>query len=153
MYIFSGLERLMQPGPSALDPHWMDLQRRYAYPPGQMMPNPNGGASGSNPHIPGVYPPSSLSSDLLARERERLERLGMSSLTSRVVWSVLALSVQEVHALLASHVGCRFVLSCQPSQSSNEPITCLKRFRPFNHQRDVCLKLIWDRFRTLLHRP
>ena len=35
-----------------------------------------GGSHPGNPHIPGVYPPSSLASDLLAREREKQDRLG-----------------------------------------------------------------------------
>ena len=32
--------------------------------------------SGPGSHLPGVYPPVSLASDLLAREREKLDRLG-----------------------------------------------------------------------------
>lgn len=50
------------------------MQRRYASlghaPPGAGGPHPSG-------HIPGVYPPASLANDLVARERERLERLGI----------------------------------------------------------------------------
>ncbi len=62
-----GFDRL-PPGANPLDPHWIEMQRRYA----SLAP---GGLGGS--HIPGVYPPASLASDLLARERERIERLGM----------------------------------------------------------------------------
>ncbi|XP_074653813.1 uncharacterized protein LOC141907971 isoform X2 [Tubulanus polymorphus] len=67
-----GFDRI-PPGGSAgsIDPHWLELQRRYG-PPGSLPP----GAHPSQGHIPGVYPPSSLASDLMARERERLERLG-----------------------------------------------------------------------------
>ena len=57
---FSGFDRL--PPGAAIDPQWIELQRRYAgLPPG---------------HIPGVYPPSSLASDLIQRERERMDRMG-----------------------------------------------------------------------------
>lgn len=57
-----------------MDPHWLEIQRRYGgYPPsGQLMPP---GQPGGH-HLPGVYPPTSLASDLMQRERERLERLG-----------------------------------------------------------------------------
>lgn len=69
----------MPHGANPLDPHWLDLQRRFGYPPtggpGALVPS-SPGASGSS-HIPGVYPPTSLASDLMQRERERLERLGM----------------------------------------------------------------------------
>ena len=44
-------------------------------PPGGQMPG--SGPMHGGPHIPGVYPPASLANDLLHRERERLERLGM----------------------------------------------------------------------------
>ena len=44
------------------------MQRRYVQSLGQAGLPPG--------HIPGVYPPASLASDLLARERERIERLG-----------------------------------------------------------------------------
>ncbi|KAL3861507.1 hypothetical protein ACJMK2_007536 [Sinanodonta woodiana] len=67
-----GLDRMLPPGANPLDPHWLELQRRYGYPG-----VPLGGASGNPAHIPGVYPPTSLASDLMARERERLERLGI----------------------------------------------------------------------------
>ena len=59
----------MPPGASPLEsPHWLEIQRRYGHP---LVP---GGAGGS--HIPGIYPPTSIASDLMARERDRLERLG-----------------------------------------------------------------------------
>lgn len=69
-----GLERLLPPhGPNPMDPQWLEFQRRYGnLPPGAL--GHHGGPSGS--HIPGVYPPSSIASDLMQRERERLERLG-----------------------------------------------------------------------------
>ena len=65
--VISGFERLPT-GANPLDAHWLDLQRRYGPPPP--------GLAVPQGHIPGVYPPSSLASDLLQRERERLERLG-----------------------------------------------------------------------------
>lgn len=64
-----------------MDAPWIDM-RRYAYPPtaaaqSHLVQQSAGNSSSSNtPHIPGVYPPTSLANDLLARERERLERLG-----------------------------------------------------------------------------
>ncbi|XP_045161386.2 arginine-glutamic acid dipeptide repeats protein-like isoform X2 [Mercenaria mercenaria] len=64
-----GLERLLPPGANPLDPHWLEIQRRYGP---HMLP----GGSGSS-HLPGIYPPTSIASDLMARERERLERLGI----------------------------------------------------------------------------
>ena len=63
-----GFERLLPPGASPLDSHWLELQRRYGHP---LVPGAAGGS-----HIPGIYPPTSIASDLMARERERLERLG-----------------------------------------------------------------------------
>ena len=65
-----------------LDPHWLELQRRYNL-PGGLPPHHPGTPGSSLPvpypatHLPGVYPPTSLASDLIARERERIERLGM----------------------------------------------------------------------------
>ncbi|XP_052832899.1 arginine-glutamic acid dipeptide repeats protein-like, partial [Octopus bimaculoides] len=67
---------------NTLDAPWIDM-RRYAYPPtaaaqSHLVQQSAGNSSSSNtPHIPGVYPPTSLANDLLARERERLERLGI----------------------------------------------------------------------------
>ncbi|XP_062581142.1 arginine-glutamic acid dipeptide repeats protein-like isoform X2 [Saccostrea cucullata] len=70
-----GLERLLPPhGPSPMDPQWLEFQRRYGSFPPAALGHP-GGPSGS--HIPGVYPPNSIASDLMQRERERLERLGV----------------------------------------------------------------------------
>lgn len=63
-----GLERLIPPGHNPLDPHWLEMQRRYG---SHMIPGPSGSS-----HLPGIYPPTSIASDLMARERERLERLG-----------------------------------------------------------------------------
>ncbi|CAC5356968.1 RERE [Mytilus coruscus] len=73
-----GLERLLPPGANPMDPHWLEIQRRFGgYPPsGQLMPPGNPGGH----HLPGVYPPTSLASDLMQRERERLERLGLPPL-------------------------------------------------------------------------
>ena len=62
-----GFDRL-PPGANPLDPHLIEMQRRYVQSLGQAGLPPG--------HIPGVYPPASLASDLLARERERIERLG-----------------------------------------------------------------------------
>ena len=68
--LIAGFERLLPPGASPLDsPHWLELQRRYGHP---LVPGAAGGS-----HIPGIYPPTSIASDLMARERDRLERLGM----------------------------------------------------------------------------
>ena len=62
-----------------MDPHWIELQRRFAgLPPG---------------HIPGVYPPSSLANDLIQRERERMERIGKYfSAISVKMWLILLIS-------------------------------------------------------------
>ena len=66
LHSHSGFDRIP---PGHLDPHFIELQRRMAsLPPGA---HPQGGS-----HIPGVYPPASLASDLIQRERERLDRLG-----------------------------------------------------------------------------
>lgn len=73
----SGIERLLPLSATPLDPHWLELQRRFGYPPvGALALPPGAHGSGVGPHIPGVYPPVSLTSDLVAREREKLERLG-----------------------------------------------------------------------------
>ena len=63
-----GFDR-MPPGTSPLE--WAELQRLY----GRHLPH-HPGAGGPPGHIPGIYPPASLASDLIARERERIERLG-----------------------------------------------------------------------------
>ncbi|XP_045161387.2 arginine-glutamic acid dipeptide repeats protein-like isoform X3 [Mercenaria mercenaria] len=78
-----GLERLLPPGANPLDPHWLEIQRRYGP---HMLP----GGSGSS-HLPGIYPPTSIASDLMARERERLERLDMlqsEQMTSRMIYQI-----------------------------------------------------------------
>ena len=67
----SGFDRLPGPGGNHLDPRWADLQGRL----GRLPPLPGGPPAGPG-HIPGVYPPASLASDLVQRERERIERLG-----------------------------------------------------------------------------
>ncbi|PVD36915.1 hypothetical protein C0Q70_03908 [Pomacea canaliculata] len=73
-----GIERLLPLSATPLDPHWLELQRRFGYPPvGALALPPGAHGSGVGPHIPGVYPPVSLTSDLVAREREKLERLGL----------------------------------------------------------------------------
>ena len=74
-YLFLGLERLLPPGANPLDPHWLELQRRFPYPPGAAGLHVLPPGAGGN-HLPGVYPPVSLAGDLAAREREKLERLG-----------------------------------------------------------------------------
>lgn len=76
-------------------PHWLDM-RRFSYPPtataGPLVQQSAGNSSSSNaPHIPGVYPPSSLANDLLARERERLERLDIlhsDHMTGRMIYEI-----------------------------------------------------------------
>lgn len=83
LFIKLAFAPLISLGGNTLDaPHWLDM-RRFSYPPtataGPLVQQSAGNSSSSNaPHIPGVYPPSSLANDLLARERERLERLGKS---------------------------------------------------------------------------
>ncbi|XP_071147250.1 arginine-glutamic acid dipeptide repeats protein-like isoform X11 [Mytilus edulis] len=84
-----GLERLLPPGANPMDPHWLEIQRRYGgYPPsGQLMPP---GQPGGH-HLPGVYPPTSLASDLMQRERERLERLDIlqnDQMTGRMIYQI-----------------------------------------------------------------
>lgn len=76
---YLGLDRLLPPGAAnqLTDPNWLDLQRRMVFPPGTAGHLiPHAGPSGAGSHLPGVYPPVSLASDLLAREREKLDRLG-----------------------------------------------------------------------------
>lgn len=58
-------------GPRALDPHWLEMHRRYGMPP----PPPQGAI----PVQFGLYPPGHGPSALSALERERLERLGIPS--------------------------------------------------------------------------
>lgn len=80
---YLGLDRLLPPGAAnqLTDPNWLDLQRRMGFPPGSAGHLlPHGGPGGGGSHLPGVYPPVSLASDLLAREREKLDRLGMYTL-------------------------------------------------------------------------
>ncbi|XP_078335361.1 uncharacterized protein LOC111135789 isoform X2 [Crassostrea virginica] len=84
-----GLERLLPPhGPGPIDPQWLEFQRRYGSLPPGALGHP-GGPSGS--HIPGVYPPSSIASDLMQRERERLERLDIlrsDQMTGRMIYQI-----------------------------------------------------------------
>ncbi|GAB1602297.1 arginine-glutamic acid dipeptide repeats protein-like isoform X1 [Argonauta hians] len=86
---------------NTLDAPWIDM-RRYAYPPSaaaqshlvqQAAGNSSSSSSSSSntPHIPGVYPPTSLANDLLARERERLERLDIlhnDHMTGRMIYEI-----------------------------------------------------------------
>ena len=67
-FSFPGFERLLPPGANPLESHWLEIQRRYGHP---LVPGAAGGS-----HLPGIYPPTSIASDLMARERDRLERLG-----------------------------------------------------------------------------
>lgn len=55
-------------GPRALDPHWIEMQRRYGMPPPPQ---------GAIPVQFGLYPPGHGPSALSQLERERLERLGI----------------------------------------------------------------------------
>ncbi|XP_056008556.1 arginine-glutamic acid dipeptide repeats protein-like isoform X3 [Ostrea edulis] len=84
-----GLERLLPPhGLNPMDPQWLEFQRRYGNYPPAALGHP-GGPSGS--HIPGVYPPSSIASDLMQRERERLERLDIlrsDQMTGRMIYQI-----------------------------------------------------------------
>ncbi len=68
----SGFDRL-PPGATPLDSHLMEMQRRHNVAVAQA-----GGLLPPSPHLPGVYPPTSLTNDLIARERERIERIGRS---------------------------------------------------------------------------
>ena len=65
----AGFDRLAAAQGPQIDPQWLELQRRYA-----SLGHPGGPPHGA--HIPGVYPPASLASDLMRQERERIERLG-----------------------------------------------------------------------------
>ncbi|XP_060803104.1 arginine-glutamic acid dipeptide repeats protein-like [Amyelois transitella] len=56
-------------GPRALDPHWLEMHRRYGMPP----PPPQGAI----PVQFGLYPPGHGPAALSQLERERLERLGI----------------------------------------------------------------------------
>ncbi|XP_072949517.1 uncharacterized protein Gug [Epargyreus clarus] len=56
-------------GPRALDPHWLEMHRRYGMPP----PPPQGAI----PVQFGLYPPGHGPASLSQLERERLERLGI----------------------------------------------------------------------------
>lgn len=81
--------------------------RRFSYPPtataGPLVQQSAGNSSSSNaPHIPGVYPPSSLANDLLARERERLERLGKSEFSVIAFFKKFSFTLQERNLLLSS---------------------------------------------------
>lgn len=81
LFLCLGLERLLPPGAAGqlTDPSWLDLQRRMGFPPGSashLLPHGAPSVSASGAHLPGVYTPVSLASDLLAREREKLDRLG-----------------------------------------------------------------------------
>ncbi len=75
--IIPGFERLPS-GANPLEPGWIEMQRRYAHLPPGTPGAPPGGPPGPS-HLPGVYPPASLASDLIQRERERIERLGKAS--------------------------------------------------------------------------
>uniref|UniRef100_A0A2C9KTE3 GATA-type domain-containing protein n=1 Tax=Biomphalaria glabrata TaxID=6526 RepID=A0A2C9KTE3_BIOGL len=82
---YLGLDRLLPPGAAnqLTDPNWLDLQRRMVFPPGTAGHLiPHAGPSGAGSHLPGVYPPVSLASDLLAREREKLDRLDGAAASS-----------------------------------------------------------------------
>ncbi|OWF53622.1 arginine-glutamic acid dipeptide repeats protein-like isoform X1 [Mizuhopecten yessoensis] len=71
-----GLDRILPHGPG-MDSNWLELQRRFCQPGSHVLQSAaNVGGPGGGHHIPGVYPPTSLASDLLQRERERMERLG-----------------------------------------------------------------------------
>jgi hypothetical protein len=56
--------------PGAMEPYYTEMLKRYGLPPGAVH-------GGFPQHLPMVYPPVSLANELLHRERERLERLGM----------------------------------------------------------------------------
>jgi len=60
-------------GINPLDPVWVDYQRRFG-----PLGLPVGMQGGPPPgHIPGVYPPGPVTVDLIQRERDRMERMGM----------------------------------------------------------------------------
>ena len=54
---------------TSLDPFMADAQRRYGGPLGSGGPPPG--------HMPGVYQSTNLTVELMQRERERLERMGL----------------------------------------------------------------------------
>lgn len=60
-----------------MDPYWTELLKRYAAIPGLQTGSPATAPPPPPGHMPGIYPPANLNSDLIARERERLERLGI----------------------------------------------------------------------------
>ncbi|CAG5128774.1 unnamed protein product, partial [Candidula unifasciata] len=86
MELKPGLERLLPPGAASqlTDPSWLDLQRRMGFPPGaggHLLPHGAPSVSAAGAHLPGVYPPVSLASDLLSRERDKLDRLDGAALS------------------------------------------------------------------------
>ncbi|XP_060073172.1 arginine-glutamic acid dipeptide repeats protein-like isoform X3 [Ylistrum balloti] len=84
-----GLDRILPHGPG-IDSNWLELQRRFCPPGSHVLPSAaNVGGPGGGHHIPGVYPPTSIASDLLQRERERMERLDIlhsDQLTGRMIY-------------------------------------------------------------------
>ncbi|XP_021346869.1 arginine-glutamic acid dipeptide repeats protein-like isoform X2 [Mizuhopecten yessoensis] len=84
-----GLDRILPHGPG-MDSNWLELQRRFCQPGSHVLQSAaNVGGPGGGHHIPGVYPPTSLASDLLQRERERMERLDIlhsDQLTGRMIY-------------------------------------------------------------------
>lgn len=104
------MDRLLPPGAAnqLTDPSWLDLQRRMGFLPGaagHMLPHGTASVSATGAHLPGVYPPVNLASDLLAREREKLDRLGRYS--SRVLQ--LNMKIKSFSPVTAVYLSCFFL--------------------------------------------
>lgn len=94
-----GFERLLPPGANPMDPYWAEIMKKYSVLPGSFVGMPH-------QHLPGVYPPVSLASDLVNRERERLERHGVptSHLPDQVIAERLAAERMQAGAIAAERM-------------------------------------------------
>ncbi|XP_067659372.1 arginine-glutamic acid dipeptide repeats protein-like isoform X3 [Haliotis asinina] len=125
-----GLDRLVPHGANPLDPHWLELQRRYGYPPGApLVPAHTGSSSSSTPHIPG-FPPHvfgalSHREQLLlhgeierasAAERLHAERLMLASADPvlRMQMGVAAANNAAMHAHTHTHAHSHTHLHLHP---------------------------------------
>ncbi|CAC5356970.1 RERE [Mytilus coruscus] len=72
-----------------MDPHWLEIQRRFGWL--SSIRTVDATRQPWWPSPPGVYPPTSLASDLMQRERERLERLDIlqnDQMTGRMIYQI-----------------------------------------------------------------